>query len=348
MAVTADPQGFHIFLSYRREGTAVHAVALHQNLVLGVEGNPGFSDDQIFMDIDTIAPGDDFHDVIREAVAKCDVLLALIGPQWMDAKDRKGRRRLDNPDDFVRIEIEAALQRKVPVVPILVDGAAMPEASELPESMAPLARRHAHPLDATSWKYDLGRLLASLKKREAAKTKRPPKRPAATPQRATKRKAASSARTVPQNARKKTSGAGRQRAAPRQPAAEPKEESMTERSAQSAAAAPTSFIEQAYLEFRKAHKVGDVVEGRVTALIPTCALIYLATGVNGEVSPGTLRLDQTRQNAFRFDLADGRFLLASDVVRVRIEKMNPPSVDWDRPPIELSLVDLIRSDNPYR
>ena len=86
-----DPQpSFHIFISYRREGTSSHAGRLHDFLVGGVAEDPGFAEDQIFMDIDTIAPGDDFRNVIADAVAECDVLLAVIGREWTTVEDLMG------------------------------------------------------------------------------------------------------------------------------------------------------------------------------------------------------------------------------------------------------------------
>ncbi len=166
MATDRQSGGFHIFLSYRREGTSAHAGRLHDYLVGGVGDEPGFDRDQIFMDIDTIAPGDDFHDVIEGAVGRCDVLLAVIGRNWVTATNPDGRRRLDDPDDWVRLEIEAALERRVPIVPVLVERASMPKKEELPDSMKEFARRHAVELSDTRWSFDVGRLLASLKQRE--------------------------------------------------------------------------------------------------------------------------------------------------------------------------------------
>jgi formylglycine-generating enzyme required for sulfatase activity len=102
-----------------------------------------FGDDNIFMDIDTIEPGLDFVEVIEEAVGSCDVLIALIGRQWLTITDATGQRRLDNPEDFVRLEIETALDRNIRVIPVLVQGAAMPRSSELPDDLRKLARRNA-------------------------------------------------------------------------------------------------------------------------------------------------------------------------------------------------------------
>src|ERR1700733_9408260 len=126
-----------IFMTYRREDTAFPAGWLYDRLA------SHFGRDQVFKDIDSIELGDDFIEVITTAVGSCDVLLALIGGRWLTITGQDGRRRLDNPDDFVRLEIEAALARQVRVIPVLVDGARMPRAEELPPSLAKLTRRQA-------------------------------------------------------------------------------------------------------------------------------------------------------------------------------------------------------------
>ena len=100
-----------IVLSYRREETGGQAGRLYDRLVRE------FDDDQVFMDVDTIRPGEDFVEVIEQAIATSDVLLAVIGRRWTDLKDDEGNRRIDDPLDFVRLEIETALKRDVTVVP---------------------------------------------------------------------------------------------------------------------------------------------------------------------------------------------------------------------------------------
>lgn len=126
-----------IFISYRREDSAYPAGWLYDRL------SDRFGADQIFKDVDTLQPGDDFVDVITSAVGACDVLLAVIGPDWVTIADPQGRPRLFNAGDFVRLEIEAALNRKVLVIPLLVEGARMPSVTDVPPSLAPLVRRHA-------------------------------------------------------------------------------------------------------------------------------------------------------------------------------------------------------------
>ena len=145
-----------IFMSYRREDTAFPAGWLYDRLA------SHFGRDQVFKDIDSIELGDDFIEVITTAVGSCDVLLALIGDQWLTITGQDGRRRLDNPDDFVRLEIEAALTRNVRVIPIVVDAAQMPRADELPPSLAKLARRQALELSPNRFDTDIRRLLRVL------------------------------------------------------------------------------------------------------------------------------------------------------------------------------------------
>jgi hypothetical protein len=146
------PSAGRVFISYRREETAYAAGWLFDRLA------DRFGRGQIFKDIDSIQLGDDFVDVITAAVRSCDVLLALIGEQWLTITDEHGRRRLDNPDDFVRLEIEAALARNVRVVPVLVAGARMPRSDQLPPSLAKLARRQALELSHSHFELDTSRL----------------------------------------------------------------------------------------------------------------------------------------------------------------------------------------------
>jgi len=126
-----------IFINYRRDDAIGTAGRLHDRLA------QTFGRDNLFMDVDHIPAGVDFAEYLHSQVAACDVFLAVIGPNWLDAKDDSGRRRFDNPDDFVTIEIGAALARNIRVIPVLVDGARTPKADKLPDSVKPLARRNA-------------------------------------------------------------------------------------------------------------------------------------------------------------------------------------------------------------
>jgi hypothetical protein len=118
-----------VFISYRRDDAGHAAGRVHDRL------EREFGGDLLFMDVAAIPLGRDFTKVLRDEVAKCDVLLALIGPNWLNVRDEEDNRRLDNPADFLRIEIETALQRDIPVIPILLDGAKIPKADELPFSL---------------------------------------------------------------------------------------------------------------------------------------------------------------------------------------------------------------------
>jgi hypothetical protein len=143
-------------MSYRRGDTAYPAGWLYDRLA------DHYGRGQIFKDVDDIELGDDFVEVITGAVGSCDVLLALIGDQWLTVANAQGRRRLDDHDDFVRLEIEAALARNVRVIPVLVDGAAMPSAEELPDSLARLAHRQALELSPDRFEFETTRLLRRL------------------------------------------------------------------------------------------------------------------------------------------------------------------------------------------
>jgi formylglycine-generating enzyme required for sulfatase activity len=146
-----------IFISYRREESRWSARSLHDRLALG------FGPKQIFMDIDAIALGEDFVSAIETTVAKCDVLIAVIGNNWLTSKDGQGGRRLDNPEDFVRMEIATALKREIRVIPVLVDGVLMPRSTELPDDLKPLVRRNALQISDTSFDGDCQRLVAAIK-----------------------------------------------------------------------------------------------------------------------------------------------------------------------------------------
>jgi len=119
----------NIFINYRRGDDPGFTQALFSRL------EQAFPPERLFMDVDNIAPGLDFVQVLNDQVARCDVLIAVIGKNWLDAADESGERRLDNPDDFVRIEIESALSQKKRVIPVLVNDAKMPRSTELPEEL---------------------------------------------------------------------------------------------------------------------------------------------------------------------------------------------------------------------
>jgi hypothetical protein len=145
-----------IFISYRREDTAHLAAPLFDRL------SDHFGKGQVFKDVESIQLGDDFVKVITAAVGSCEVLLALIGDRWLTVADKEGRRRLDNPEDVVRLEIQEALGGNVRVIPILVKGARMPRADELPDSLAMLVGRNALELRLDKFDSDVERLVKEL------------------------------------------------------------------------------------------------------------------------------------------------------------------------------------------
>jgi TIR domain len=126
-----------IFINYRRDDSTATAGRLHDRLA------QSFGRKNLFMDVDHIPPGVDFVNHLNSQVAACDVFIAVIGPNWLDVRNEKGDRRLHDPDDFVVIEIAAALARDIRVIPVLVDGARMPKGGDLPESLKQLVRRQA-------------------------------------------------------------------------------------------------------------------------------------------------------------------------------------------------------------
>jgi serine/threonine protein kinase len=135
--VKDSPQPPKVFISYRRSDSALMAAIIYDRLVeeFGVES--------VFFDIDHIPIGSDFRKVLHDAVTQCSVLIVLMGDRWVDCTDEDGRRRLDNDDDFVRIEVECALERNIPVVPVMLGHQRMPTKDELPPSLQELRHRHA-------------------------------------------------------------------------------------------------------------------------------------------------------------------------------------------------------------
>lgn len=129
-----------IFISYRRHDTRDVTGRIYDRLLRH------FETERIFKDVDNIAPGEDYRDVIDREIAECSLLLAVIGPSWLLAKKSDGKRRLDDPNDMVRIEIETALRRNRRVIPVVVGDSKMPEPEDLPESLKELADRHAFPV----------------------------------------------------------------------------------------------------------------------------------------------------------------------------------------------------------
>ena len=146
-----------VFISYRRNDSAGHAGRVHDRL------EREFGRDLLFMDVDAIPLGANFAKVLGDEVGKCDVLLAIIGPGWLDAKDEGGKRRLDDPTDFVRIEIATALRRGIPVVPILLEGTRGPKADQLTDDLKELALRNGLDVRHASFHNDMDKLIRGIR-----------------------------------------------------------------------------------------------------------------------------------------------------------------------------------------
>jgi TIR domain len=145
-----------IFISYRREDTQGEAGHLLADL------RRRFGQDRVFLDVAAIRPGEDFRKAVEKAVGSCMVLLVLIGKKWSTVTDPSGRRRLDDPRDFVRFETAVALRRDVRVIPVLVQGAAMPKEEELPDELKALVWRNALELSHSRWDYDTEQLIGAI------------------------------------------------------------------------------------------------------------------------------------------------------------------------------------------
>jgi len=157
-----------VFVSYRRGDAAGAAGRLFDRLeaALGRE--------RVFMDVDSIEPGVDFVEVLDRYLAECDVVIAVIGPNWLRAIDTQGRRRLDDEADFVRLEIASALARGIRVIPILVDGATAVAGSDLPEDLRKLARRQAIEIRHERFGSDAEQLVSVLHKIIGETSLKPP------------------------------------------------------------------------------------------------------------------------------------------------------------------------------
>ena len=131
------PNPDSIFISYRRSDSQDITGRIYEYL------EKRFGPEAIFRDVYSIPLGDDYRIHLREKAQTCRVLVVVIGPDWVTVSDPDGNRRLDNPDDWVRIEVETALDREIPVIPLLIDGACIPEEADLPSDLKPLAHRNA-------------------------------------------------------------------------------------------------------------------------------------------------------------------------------------------------------------
>ena len=144
-----------IFISYRREDSAGHAGRLQEAL------ERHFGDDSVFRDVEDLPPGRSFPEALAARLDGSDVMLVVIGSRWLRA-ERDGVPRLSLPDDYVRMEVSRALDKGIPVVPVLIDETPMPQPGELPDALRGLAERHAVRVADAGWPDDVARLIAAL------------------------------------------------------------------------------------------------------------------------------------------------------------------------------------------
>lgn len=149
--------GNNIFINYRRDDTGGMAIAIYQNLITQ------FPPETLFKDFNTIKPGYDFVESINLALAQCNVLLVLIGKNWLTLKDEEGNVRLMKDDDYVRMEIARCLQKNIPVIPVLLDRVKMPAEADLPEDLKGLRRRQSLNIDSDGFEQDMQRLVAAIR-----------------------------------------------------------------------------------------------------------------------------------------------------------------------------------------
>ncbi len=145
----------NIFISYRVQDTAGETGRLVDDL------KQHFADGQLFMDIDNLEPGVEFDVVIEKYLNSCEVMLVVIGPHWLGNLEHQ-TARINDPNDWVKLEVSSALKRRIRVIPVLVDGACLPKEEELPPELKPLLKRQSYELSNKRWQYDVGRLIDFL------------------------------------------------------------------------------------------------------------------------------------------------------------------------------------------
>lgn len=150
----AKKKPINIFVSYRRADSSGYAGRIYDRL------SSFFGSSHVFMDVDTIAPGEDFSRMIQSSISACDIMVAVIGVNWIG--DEHGAARIFNSTDFVRMEIECAIRNHIQIIPILVNDAEMPSLSDVPEKIIPLLGQNAIELGDTRWNHDIQKLIDSI------------------------------------------------------------------------------------------------------------------------------------------------------------------------------------------
>ena len=180
MAVAESQASSRIFISYRREDSIAHVNALVHPL------RERFGQDRLFKDTDSIAPGQDFLKAIQRELESCSVFLAVIGSKWLTVQKPKSNiRRLDDPTDYLRVEVATALRNeKILVIPLLVGQASMPAPEDLPADLAEFARRNGFELRDSRWDSDVTLLIRAIERASAdlaSAGPNPPVPPSLTP-----------------------------------------------------------------------------------------------------------------------------------------------------------------------
>jgi hypothetical protein len=145
-----------IFVSYRQDDSASAAGRLFDRLAAH------FGKEQVFFDVDTMAPGAELGITIDQSIARSTAFIAVIGKGWLEARATDGRRRLDKPDDYVRAEIRTALRQGKTIIPVLIDGARLPDSKDLPEDIAALTSRLAIDVSETRFDFDVSRIVCAV------------------------------------------------------------------------------------------------------------------------------------------------------------------------------------------
>ena len=148
-----------IFINYRRDDSAAHALNIAQYL------EKEFCSESVFIDIDRLRPGEKFPHVLAKHLQQCEVMIAVIGPNWLTQLDPGGNRRIDNPEDWVRLEIQQALERDICVIPVTVNGAALPSKTELPTDISALVDRQAVNVTTRGFRHELAGLTRDIRAR---------------------------------------------------------------------------------------------------------------------------------------------------------------------------------------
>lgn len=247
--MAAPSRQLNIFISYRREDSSHAAGRLFDRL------KQHFAAGSVFMDVDAIDLGVDFHSKIESSIASCDIVIALIGRKWIDAAQASGRRRLEDPNDMVRLEIAAALRRDIHVIPVLVDGATMPPENKLPADLRPMLKRNGLEIGHAKFNSDVSHLIQGIEGISL-----PSKKQEATPEELRARRAEIAAARTPEQ----------------RPAAATE---ISKRLSQEEAAAPAPSPAAASEPAAKGSKLGEAVGDGILALLGL-GLAYLA-GVVG-------------------------------------------------------------------